>query len=368
MGGGELKYIHEAFASNWIAPAGANIHHFEQTLCEYTGARYAVALSSGTAAIHLALVLLGVNPGDEIICPTFTFSASANPIVYQGATPIFVDSDYATWNLCVEETERAIEARLATGRKPKALISVHLYGQAARIAELVQLANRYDIPMIEDAAEALGSSYQGKMLSTFGQLGVFSFNGNKIITTSGGGALLSDDAELIEKARFLSTQARDEAPHFQHSQIGYNYALSNVLAGIGRGQMEVITERVAQRRANFAFYQRAFADIPSISFSPELEHSFGNRWLTGILIDEKKSKGITRETIRLALEAQNIEARPLWKPMHLQPVFSQYPYYSTHHVAEDLFNRGLCLPSGSNLTPADLDRIAGIIRGLFMNS
>jgi dTDP-4-amino-4,6-dideoxygalactose transaminase len=365
MGGGELKYIHQAFEENWIAPLGPNVDGFETDICRYTGAGHAAALSSGTAAIHLALILLGVHAGDEIICPTFTFSATANPIVYQGAIPVFVDSEYDTWNICVKEAQRAIEDRIRQGKKPKAFIIVHLYGQSAKMDELMALAAHYNIPVVEDAAEALGSQYKGKMLGTFGRLGILSFNGNKIITTSGGGALLSDDEELIRKARFLSTQARDNAPHYQHSQIGYNYRMSNIIAGIGRGQMEVIDQRVAQRRANSEFYQNAFASLPAISFSPELENTISNRWLTCILIDEAQSGGLTRESIRLALADSNIEARPLWKPMHLQPIFEKYPYYGSHHVAEDLFSRGLCLPSGSNLSEEDLHKIVRIIRQIF---
>jgi dTDP-4-amino-4,6-dideoxygalactose transaminase len=365
MGGGELKYIHQAFDENWIAPLGPNVDDFEEDLCRYTGARHAAALSSGTAAIHLALILLGVQTGDEVICPTFTFSATVNPIIYQGATPIFVDSDDTTWNINVVETQRAIEDRIRKGKKPKALIIVHLYGQAAHMDELMALAAHYAIPVIEDAAEALGAQYKGQMLGTFGKLGILSFNGNKIITTSGGGALLSNEEDLIKKARFLATQARDNAPHYQHSQIGYNYRMSNIVAGIGRGQMEVIEQRVKQRRANFGFYQQAFAGIPAISFSPEPENTLGNRWLTCILVDEKQSGGVTCETIRLALAEQNIEARPLWKPMHLQPVFEKYPYYGNQNIAEDLFTRGLCLPSGSNLSEADLHTIANIVRRLF---
>jgi len=362
MGGAEWKYIQEAFDTNWIAPVGENIQHFEQGLCRYTGAKHALALSSGTAAIHLALILLGVGPGDEVLVPTFTFSASVNPILYQQALPVFVDSDTSTWNMCAEETARAIEARLQQGRKPKAMMVVHSYGQAANLAQLMKIASQYEIPVIEDAAEALGATYQGKKLGTFGRFGVLSFNGNKIITTSGGGALLSDDQSLLTKARFLSTQARDEAPHFQHSQVGYNYALSNVLAGIGRGQMEVLEERIAQRRAVFAYYQEAFADMRSISFSPEPEYAFGNRWLSCMLIDPWFTGGKTRETLRLALKAENIEARPLWKPMHQQPVFKSYVYYGSHHVADDLFKKGLCLPSGSSLSEEDLERIVSVVR------
>ncbi len=365
MGGNELKYIHEAFDHNWIVPLGPNVDGFERELCQVTGAGYAAALSSGTAAIHLALIMLGVGPGDEVICPTFTFSATVNPIVYQGAVPVFVDSGYSTWNICVNETRRAIEDRIRMGRKPKALMVVHLYGQSAKMQELMELAVQFDLPVIEDAAEALGATYQGQALGTFGKLGILSFNGNKIITTSGGGALLINDQTLIEKARFLATQARDNAPHYQHSQIGYNYRMSNIVAGIGRGQLEVLTERVNRRREIFEYYQKSLAHLPAISFSPELPGTAGNRWLTCIVIDEAKSGGITRETIRLALGEQNIESRPLWKPMHLQPVFAQYPYYGSRNVAEDLFNRGLCLPSGSNLPQSDLERITGIVREVF---
>ncbi len=365
MGGNELKYIHRAFEENWIAPLGPNVDNFETDLCRFTGAKHAAALSSGTAAIHLALILLGVGPGDEVICPTFTFSATINPILYQGAVPVFVDSDTSTWNISVEETRKAIDDRIAKGKKPKALMIVHLYGQAAKMWQMMALADKYHLPVIEDAAEALGATYEGKALGTFGTFGILSFNGNKIITTSGGGALLSNDKAAIEKARFLATQARDPAPHYQHSEVGYNYRMSNVVAGIGRGQMEVLPDRVKRRREIFAFYEKAFADIPAISFSPEHSDTQGNRWLTCILVDESRSGGVTRETIRLALAEENIEARPLWKPMHLQPIFAGYPYYGSHNVAEDLFNRGLCLPSSSNLEQEDLDRIVRIVRSLF---
>jgi dTDP-4-amino-4,6-dideoxygalactose transaminase len=365
MGGSEQKYVQKAFDTNWIAPVGENIQLFEEALCQYTGARYALALSSGTAAIHLALILLGVEHGDEVIVPTFTFSATINPVIYQGAVPIFVDSERESWNICPKEMAYAIENRLSLGRKPKAIIVVHAYGQSAHIPDLMKLANQYNIPVIEDAAEALGATFQGRKLGTFGTLGILSFNGNKIITTSGGGALLCDDQLLLERARYLSTQSRDPAPHFQHSEVGYNYALSNVLAGIGLGQMEVLKERVRQRRAIFSFYQQAFSDIEAISFAPELEFSEGNRWLSCILVNEKTSGGITRETIRLALEKELIEARPLWKPMHQQPVFQQFPYFGSQHVAEGLFNRGLCLPSGSNLSVEDLNQIVGVVRRIF---
>jgi len=365
MGGDEQKYVQKAFDTNWIAPVGENIQLFEEALCQYTGARYALALNSGTAAIHLALILLGVGYGDEVIVPTFTFSATINPVIYQGAVPIFVDSERESWNICAKEMACAIESRLSLGHHPKAIIIVHSYGQSAHLPDLMALADQYHIPVIEDAAEALGATFQGRKLGTFGKLGILSFNGNKIITTSGGGALLCDDQILLERARYLSTQSRDPAPHFQHSEVGYNYALSNVLAGIGLGQMEVLQERVRQRRAVFAFYQQAFSDIEAISFAPELEFSEGNRWLSCILVNEKTSGGITRETLRLALERELIEARPLWKPMHRQPVFQQFPYFGSQHVAEELFNRGLCLPSGSNLSEEDLNRIVALVRGVF---
>ncbi|MDJ1484300.1 aminotransferase class I/II-fold pyridoxal phosphate-dependent enzyme [Cytophagaceae bacterium YF14B1] len=365
MGGNEQKYIADAFDQNWIAPLGPNVDNFEKDLCEFTGAKQAAALSSGTAAIHLALILLGIGEGDEVLCPTFTFSATTNPIVYQKATPIFVDSNYRTWNICPDHTRQAIKDRIRLGKKPKALIIVHLYGQSASMLELMDLADEFGIPVIEDAAEALGATYRGRALGTFGKFGILSFNGNKIITTSGGGALLSDEPALVEKARFLATQARDQAPHYQHSQIGYNYRMSNIVAGVGRGQMEVIRQRVDARRKVFDFYKEALKDIPAISFSPELESSMGNRWLTCIVIDEELSGGVTREDVRLALDADNIESRPLWKPMHLQPVFEMHPYYGSNHVAADLFNRGLCLPSGSSLTSEDLNRVVSIIRKTF---
>ncbi len=361
MGGTEQKYVNEAFAENWIAPLGPNVDNFEKDLCTFTGARQAAALVSGTSAIHLALILLGVGEGDEVICPTFTFSATANPIVYQKATPIFVDSDYRTWNMCPDHTRQAIKERIKLGKKPKAMIIVHLYGQSAAMLELMDLADEFGIPVIEDAAEALGATYRNRPLGTFGKFGILSFNGNKIITTSGGGALLSDDPALVEKARFLATQARDQAPHYQHSHIGYNYRMSNVVAGIGRGQMEVLKDRVARRRQIFELYKTLLGDIPAISFSPELDGSTGNRWLTCLVLDEELSEGVTREDLRIALEAENIESRPLWKPMHLQPVFESCPYYGTHHIAADLFNRGLCLPSGSSMTDDDVKRVADII-------
>lgn len=362
LSGHEQKYIQEAFATNWIAPLGPNVDGFEQDLCKYVGIHHAAALSSGTAALHLALVMLGIGCGDVVLCQSFTFSASANPIVYQGATPVFVDSEPDTWNICPEALETAIKNEKFKGKKVKAVIAVHLYGMPAKMQEIADICTHYEVPLIEDAAEALGSTYLGRKLGSFGLLNVLSFNGNKIITTSGGGALLSNDESFIKKSRFLATQARDDAPHYQHSEIGYNYRLSNICAGIGRGQMEVIDERVAQRRRNFVFYQRELGDIEGISFQPEAKESFSNRWLSCLVIDTKKTGGVNREDIRLKLAAQNIEARPLWKPMHLQPVFAGASYYGGN-VAETLFQDGLCLPSGSNLTEEDLGRVATVIKG-----
>jgi dTDP-4-amino-4,6-dideoxygalactose transaminase len=357
MGGTELKYVNEAFDTNWIAPLGPNVNGFEKDLAEYTGCKAASALSSGTAALHLALIMLGVKPGDEVIASSLTFSASVNPIAYLGATPVLTDSEPDTWNMCPEMLEAAIKDRISKGKKPKAIIAVHLYGMPAKIDEILKIADKYEIPLIEDAAEALGSKYRNKSLGTFGIMGILSFNGNKIITTSGGGALISNNEKLIEKSRFLSTQARDNAPHYQHSEIGYNYRMSNVVAGIGRGQMEVLDKHVALRRENFRFYKENLAGFEGISFLEEPNADFfSNHWLTCIQVEPTKTNGITRETFRLALEAENIESRPLWKPMHLQPVFKDCPYYGTG-VSDDLFNKGLCLPSGSNLTAEDKNRV-----------
>lgn len=362
MGGTELNYIHEAFESNWVAPLGPNVNGFEQDLANYTGAKHAAALTSGTAAIHLALVMLGVKAGDEVICQSFTFSASANPITYVGATPVFVDSEKDTWNMSPEFLRIAIEDGIKRNKKAKAIIPVHLYGMPAKMPEIITIANEYNIPVIEDAAEGLGSHINGKFLGTFGDIGVLSFNGNKIITTSGGGALISDNKEFADEARFLSTQARDNAPHYQHSKIGYNYRMSNISAGIGRGQMEVLNDRVKQRRENFEFYKNQLKDISEISFLEEPHNYYSNRWLTCITIDPQSK--VNREALRLALEADNIESRPLWKPMHLQPVFSNTKFFGDG-TAEYLFEHGLCLPSGSNLSEDDLKRVIGIIKTCF---
>ena len=361
MGGREQVYVQEAFDTNWIAPLGPHVDGFEKDLCGFTNSAHAAVLSSGTAAIHLALILLGVKAGDEVICQSFTFSASANPIVYQGATPVFVDSEKESWNMCPVQLRIAITDRMTKGKKPKAIVPVHLYGMPANMEAILTIAKEFDIPVVEDAAEAIGSTIDGKACGSFGELGVLSFNGNKLITTSGGGALLSDDKNYIEQARFLATQARDAAPHYQHSQIGYNYRMSNVCAAIGRGQMEVLNERIQQRRNNYTFYEKELGGITGISFLAEPTGCFSNRWLTTILVDPVLTNGVTRETIRLALEKENIESRPLWKPMHLQPVFADAPFYGTG-VAEQLFEQGLCLPSGSNLGREDLERVVREVR------
>jgi len=361
MGGKEQEFVKEAFDTNWVAPLGPNVDGLEQDLVAYTNSKHAAALSSGTSAIHLSLIMLGVGPGDFVLCQSFTFSASANPIVYQGAIPVFIDSEKDTWNMSPEYLEQAILELIAKGQKPKAMIPVHLYGLPAKMEEIMSIASKYEIPVIEDAAEALGSSIDGKACGTFGQLGVLSFNGNKIITTSGGGALISESEEYINKARFLATQARDSAPHYQHSHIGYNYRMSNICAGIGRGQMLVLNDRVNQRRSNFEFYKKSFANVEGISFVNELPGSYANRWLTCILVDPLKTGGKTREDIRIDLEKENIECRPLWKPMHLQPIFEKYPFFGDG-TSEKLFEQGLCLPSGSNLTESDLERVLAAIK------
>ena len=372
MGGTENKYISDAFAANWIAPLGPNVNGFEEDVQGFNFIGHAAALSSGTAALHLALILQDIGPGDLVFVQTFTFSASVNPIIYQGATPVFIDSEPDTWNMSPDYLEKAISRyRVPSTEYPdrKAVIlPVHLYGMPANMDAIMAVAEKYNIPVIEDAAESLGSTYHGKHTGTFGQMGVYSFNGNKIITTSGGGALVSEDEALIRKARFLATQARDPAPHYQHSEIGYNYRLSNVLAGIGRGQMEVLPQRIAQRRANHQRYRDYFQKWNDqgfdISFQEEHESSFSNRWLTCILVDPATNQGLTREKIRLALEEANIEARPLWKPMHLQPVFKDYPFFGDG-TAEKFFEIGLCLPSGSRLTDQEFKRIIEVLDELF---
>jgi dTDP-4-amino-4,6-dideoxygalactose transaminase len=368
MGGNEQKYVQEAFESNWVAPLGANVNGLENDLQDYLGQNSFVgALSSGTAAVHLGLILLGVKAGDEVICQSMTFSASANPILYLGATPVFVDSELDTWNLCPIALEEAILDRTIKGKKPKVIVAVHLYGVPYKIDEIREISEKYEIPILEDSAEAIGSSYKGQKCGTFGDIGVFSFNGNKVITTSGGGVIITKTKELKEKALFYATQSRDVAPHYQHSEIGYNYRMSNICAGIGRGQMEVLDHHIDLRRKMHAFYVDLFKEIPGISvFTAANEDCFANYWLSSILIDPKLTNGIDREAVRMAFEAENIESRPLWKPMHLQPIFAEYPYYG-NNVAESLFEKGLCLPSGSNLTDEDRTRISEVIIALFQN-
>jgi len=349
MGGGELKYIQEAYSSNWIAPLGPNLDAFEQDIQSFTGAGYCAALSSGTAALHLALILADVTPRDYVICQSMTFSASANPIVYLGATPVFIDSETDTWNMDPELLETAILDLAKKSIKPKAIIPVHLYGMPAQLDQIIKIGEKYDIIVIEDAAESLGSTYRSKATGTFGNMGILSFNGNKIITTSGGGALISNDLAIIEKTRFLATQARDSAPHYEHSQIGYNYRMSNILAGIGRGQMEVLSDRVSQRRVNNIWYRSFLENIEGITFQSEPDDNyFSNYWLTSIILDLNIT-GISRDQVRLKLLDVNIETRPLWKPMHLQPVFNNALFYG-NGTSEHIFDHGLCLPSGSNLT------------------
>ncbi|WP_046245804.1 DegT/DnrJ/EryC1/StrS family aminotransferase [Hymenobacter terrenus] len=357
LGRHELNYVHKAIEDNWVAPVGPNITGFEADICQAAGVAHCVALSSGTAAIHLGLILLGVGPGDEVLCPSFTFVATANPIVYLGATPVFIDSEADTWNLCPERLREAITDRIARGKKPKALLLVHLYGMPARLPEILAIAAEYGLPILEDAAEALGSRLNGQPLGSFGTIGVFSFNGNKILTTSGGGALVTNDATLARKAHFLATQAKDEATHYQHSEVGYNYRLSNILAGIGRGQMELLEERVKRRREIFAWYQEHLAGLPGLTVAqaPEPPGSRSNRWLTTLLLNPAETAA-TPETLRLHLETRNIESRPLWKPMHLQPLFATAPMYGGA-VCADLFGRGLCLPSGTAMTDADQRRV-----------
>lgn len=362
MSGNEQSYIKEAFDTNWVAPLGPNVNGFENDLQAYLNEeRQVAALVTGTSALHLSLILLGVGYGDEVICQSKTFSASANPIVYQGATPVFIDSERDTWNMCPEQLDIAIKDRIAKGKKPKAIISVHLYGMPYKVDAIHQIASSYNIPVIEDSAESLGSTYKGQNCGTFGDLSILSFNGNKIITTSGGGALVTRTLEQKQKAVFLATQARDNAPHYQHSHIGYNYRMSNIVAGIGRGQMTILDNHVAKRRANHQFYKNAFQHLEGMTFLSEPEGYFSNRWLTCILLDSES----TREGLRLALEEENIESRPLWKPMHQQPIFVNAPRY-LNGVSDDLFSRGLCLPSGSNLTDLELNRVVSAINTYFV--
>ncbi|TXE20467.1 pyridoxal phosphate-dependent aminotransferase [Psychroflexus gondwanensis] len=366
MGGQEQEFVAKAFEENWIAPLGPNVNGFEEDLQQYLGNdKHIGVLSSGTAAIHLALVQLGVSRGDEVICQSFTFCGSANPVMYQGATPIFVDSETSTWNICPKALEEAIVDRISKGKKPKAIIPVHLYGMPYKVDEVAAVAQKYSIPIIEDAAESLGSTYKSRNCGTFGEFAALSFNGNKIITTSGGGALVCHTKSAKDKTVFYSTQARDAAPHYQHSEIGFNYRMSNISAGIGRGQMKVLDEHVGLRRKMFHFYKSIFETIEGVEvFTEPDDHFFSNHWLSAITVHPELTKGISREDLRLHLDQYNIESRPLWKPMHLQPVFEKMPFYGGQ-VAEHLFERGLCLPSGSNLSDEDRTRIKKAILEIF---
>ena len=363
MGGSEQKFVQEAFDTNWVAPLGPNVTGFEQDLERYLDSGVFVgALSSGTAALHLGLILLGVQRDDEVICQSMTFSASANPILYQGAIPVFVDSEKDTWNMCPIALEEAIQDRISKGKKPKAIIVVHLYGMPFKAKEIREIADKYQIPILEDAAEALGSTYKNQKCGTFGDIGILSFNGNKIITTSGGGAIVTHTKELKEKAVFYSTQSRDNAPHYEHSHIGYNYRMSNICAGIGRGQMEVLDKHISLRRKMHDFYVEYFKNVDNVTvFSEPNTDFYSNHWLSCIVLESYEE----REKLRLALEKENIESRPLWKAMHLQPIFSNYPYYGGN-VAQNLFEKGLCLPSGSNLTEQDRERIKTVFDNIFL--
>ena len=362
MSGGEQKYLEDVFDTNWIAPTGPHISNFEQELSKISENSNIVALSSGTSAIHLSLILAGVKKNDNVMCSSFTFSASANPIKYLGANPIFIDSEKESWNMCPTLLNKAIEQEIKNNKKPKAIILVHLYGMSAKINQLLAVARKFNIPLIEDAAEALGSKYNHQQLGTFGDFGIYSFNGNKIITTSAGGALVCRKKHFIEKANFLATQARDKAPHYEHSEVGYNYRMSNVCAAIGLGQLEVLSKRVTAKREIFNFYKHEFSTIKEITFLEESKQSYSNYWLTTILLD--KNSIIDREQLRLYLEEDNIESRPLWKPMHLQPVFKGCKSY-LNGVSEDLFYRGLCLPSGTGMTSEDLKRVVRRVKELY---
>ncbi|MGG0724431.1 aminotransferase class I/II-fold pyridoxal phosphate-dependent enzyme [Bacillus mycoides] len=367
MSGNEQKYIKDAFDSNWIASLGPNVDEFERELASFVGVKGGAAVSSGTAAIHLALRLLNVQKGDTVFCSSFTFVASANPIVYLGAEPVFIDSEPETWNMSPQALALALHDADKAGKLPKAVILVHLYGQSAKLDEILSLCNHYDVPIIEDAAESLGSTYKGKASGTFGRFGVYSFNGNKIITTSGGGMLVSDDVEALERARFLATQAKDPAAHYEHSEVGYNYRMSNILAGIGRGQLEVLEDRVRARKSIYKRYYEALSLMPGFYFMPELENTRSNRWLTALTIDEKES-GIFIGKVLSTLAEENIEARPMWKPLHIQSLFKKkkyYPHSKNEDVSQRLFQSGICLPSGSNMLVEDQQRvIQGVLKAI----
>jgi pyridoxal phosphate-dependent aminotransferase EpsN len=359
LGGEEIEFVLRAFDSNYIAPLGPQVDAFEGEFCEKLGALHGVAVTSGTAALHLALQGVGVGPGDAVLTSTLTFIGSASPITYLGARPVFIDCDSATWNMDPDLLVSELRKRADRGRLPKAVVLVHLYGQCADMDPILEACNSYGVTLIEDAAEALGATYKGRYAGTFGKVGIYSFNGNKIITTSGGGMLVSNDENLVEKARFLSQQARDPAPHYEHTQIGYNYRMSNILAAIGRGQLKVLDERIETKRYIFTYYQEALGDLPGIEFMPEVNYGRSTRWLTCLTIYPAEF-GVDRETVRLALQSENIEARPVWKPMHLQPVFKSFSCIGGD-VAEDLFNKGLCLPSGTAMTKDDLDLVVKVM-------
>lgn len=365
MGDAELEFVADAFRTNWIAPLGPNVDAFEREIASLLGVGHAAAVSSGTAAIHLALRLLNVGPGDSVFCSTLTFAASANPIIYQGAQPVFIDSDEISWNMCPIALERAFAAARAAKQMPKAVIVVNLYGQSADMDPLLEICSRHGVPVIEDAAESLGARYKGKASGSFGLMAALSFNGNKIITTSGGGMLVSDDEDLIKRARFLATQARDPAPHYEHTEIGYNYRMSNILAGVGRGQLRVLEDRVRARRDVFDFYRARLGALPGLTWMPEPEWSFSTHWLTACTIDAEKA-GLAADELIRQLADEMIEARPLWKPMHLQPVFAGLPYFTAANdsIADRLFQTGICLPSGSNMTDAELDRIVSTLESI----
>ncbi len=364
LGGDEWTLAKEAFDSNWVAPLGPHVDAFEKEICALTGSAAACALSSGTAALHLAMRLLGVGRDDEVLVPTLTFIATANPVVYEGGRPFFIDSERTSWNMDPDVVAEILADRAKTGKLPKAVIAVDLFGQCADYDRLNAVCSAYEVPLVSDAAESLGATYKGKAAGTTAKLGVFSFNGNKIITTSGGGMLIGEDPDLISKARFWATQARDPAPHYQHSELGFNYRMSNVLAGVGRGQLRVLSQRVSSRRANFEFYVKTLGDLPGVTFMPEAAWGKSNRWLTCLQINPELSGGVAREHVYDALNGHNIESRPIWKPLHLQPIFAGAGYRG-RGVSEELFTRGLCLPSGSSLTPSELERIAGLVRQCF---
>ena len=363
LGTQEFEFVREAFATNWIAPLGPHVDAFEREFASAVGSAHASALSSGTAALHLAMRWLKLQPQDEVVCSSLTFSATVNPVLYERAKPVFVDSDASTWNMSPPLLAEAIADGIRRGKKPKAVILVHLYGQSADIDPIAAICAEHDIPLIEDAAEALGATYKGRTPGTTGLCGIYSFNGNKIITTSGGGMLVANDKTLVDKSRFWATQARDPAPHYQHSEVGFNYRMSNVLAAIGRGQLRVLAQRVDARRRNCAYYQSALKDLPGLEFMPEADFGRCTRWLTCITIDPKLA-GTDREQVRIAMERENIEARPVWKPMHLQPIFKDCVCVGGA-VSARLFDHGLCLPSGSNLVTADLDRVIDVIRQVY---